>query len=72
MTYKYQESAIIYNKIAKGNDKAMSLLGVTKEKIDKAMHQCVSAGMSRKQAMRTIYKMWNYAEPEDSKEDETK
>jgi len=70
---KYQESAIIYDKIAKGlNEQALSILGVTREKIDQAMNICVTSGMSRKQAMRTIYKMWNYAEPEDSKEDETK
>lgn len=56
---KYPESAIIYNKIAKGlNEQALTILGVTREKIDQAMHQCVSAGMSRKKAMETIYKMW--------------
>ena len=65
---KYQESAIIYNKIKEKsgmNDQAMAVLGITKDKIDQAMHSCVSSGMSRKAAMRTIYKMWNYAEPED-------
>lgn len=68
---KYLETAIIYNKIAKGlNEQALTILGVTREKIDTAMHQCVSAGMSRKKAMRTIYKLWNISDGHS--EDETK
>jgi hypothetical protein len=65
---KYTETNIIYNKIAstsKLTPDQLTTIGVTMDKIDKAMHQCVSSGMSRKKAMITIYKMWNYAEPED-------
>lgn len=66
---KYTESAIIYNKIkdtSKLTDEQLTALDVTKDKIDKAMHNCVSQGMSRKKAMRVIYKLWTNAEPEDN------
>lgn len=65
---KYQESAIIFNKIKETSgmtDEQMSLLGVTIEKIDTAMKQCKDKGMSNKKAMQTIYKLWKYAEPKD-------
>lgn len=61
---KYEESAIIYNKIKETsnlNEEALALLGVTKEKLDDAMQKCISAGMSRKKASEVIYKMWNNA-----------
>lgn len=61
---KYEETATIINKIKQKtqlNDEALSLIGVTQERIDKAMTQCIDAGMSRKKAAEVIYKMWDNA-----------
>jgi Holliday junction resolvasome RuvABC DNA-binding subunit len=50
------------------NDEALTLLGYSKEKIDKAMKQCCDAGMSRKKAMHAIVKMYKFAEPVEQTE----
>ena len=64
---KYEETNIIYNKVKETSgltDAALSLLGATKDKIDAAIHSCVSKGMSRQHAMRTVYNLWKNASPD--------
>jgi hypothetical protein len=64
---KYQESTIIYNKIKESSnltDDAMLILGVTRDKIDIGMKQCISKGMSRKKAAQHIYNIWKKASPD--------
>ncbi len=50
------------------NDEALTLIGYSKDKLDAAMKQCCDAGMSRKKAMHTIVKMYKFAEPADTTE----
>jgi hypothetical protein len=60
---KYPESKIIFDKMkaqSKLNDEAMGLIGITIDKIDRAMKQCLDAGMSRQAAVKTIYKLWKF------------
>lgn len=62
---KHPESAIIFNRIKQSsnlNDEALSLLGITKDKIDTAMVQCIKAGLSKKKAMDTIFNLWKNSE----------
>lgn len=62
---KFEETHRIYNAIKKKmdlNDEALQLLGISKEAIDKGIKQCRDAGLSKKQAMKTIMNMWNEAE----------
>jgi hypothetical protein len=64
---KYQESTIIYNKIKESSnltDDAMAILGVTRDKIDVGMKQCISKGMSRKKATQHIYNLWKKSSPD--------
>jgi hypothetical protein len=63
----YTESHILYNKVKKESgltDDALTLLGITQSKLNDAIHQCISKGMSRKVAMRTVYSLWLKANPD--------
>jgi SOS response regulatory protein OraA/RecX len=65
------ETAIIYNKMKSSSsltDEQLTTLGVTKDKISKALLQCTSSGMSLEKAMQVVIKLWNNAEPEDETE----
>lgn len=58
---QYTESHILYNQIKKDsglNDEGLKLIGITQPKLNEAIHQCISKGMSRKVAMRTVYHLW--------------
>jgi hypothetical protein len=63
---KHFESKVVYEKM-KGEltDEAMELLGITVDKIDNALQQCMSAGMSKRAAVKQIYRLWKFAEPKD-------
>lgn len=62
----YEETHIVYNQIKthlQYNDETLDLLGYSKEKIDKAIQECTSKGMSRKQAAKTVFDIWMKADP---------
>lgn len=62
----YEETHIVYNKIKEHlnyNDDTLEILGYSKEKIDKAISECTSKGMSRKQAAKTVFDIWMKSDP---------
>lgn len=59
------ETAIVYNSIKKDsslNDEALIKIGVSKERISKALEHCLTKGMSRKASMRTVFNLWKQAD----------
>lgn len=63
----YPESYEVYNKIkakSKLNDDALTLIGITQGKVNDAIHQCKTAGMTRTQAAKTVYNLWAKANPD--------
>jgi hypothetical protein len=58
---KHPESKTIFDKmkVKTGlSNEAMAALGYNIDKLDKAIDQCLSAGMSRPKTIEIIYKMW--------------
>lgn len=61
------ETTIVYDKIKKEsklNDEALALIGINKDKINKAIDQCISRGFSRKKAMQFVYNLWKKSNPD--------
>lgn len=62
----YPESYEVLNKIITKsglNAEALSLMGINQGKINDAIHQCRSSGMTRTQAAKTVYNLWAKANP---------
>jgi hypothetical protein len=59
---KHFEAKGLYQKI-KGDatDEMMDVLGITVEKLERAIQQCMDKGLSKKKAIETVYKLWQKA-----------
>lgn len=62
------QTAIVYNKIKADsglNESGLAIIGITKEKIDAAVHHFIKAGLSHKGAIRATYKLWQDAQEDN-------